>query len=440
MRILIAAHGFPPTHSAGAERRAQRMAVWLAQQGHEVEVFAFESLNADSFEIKAEQETAGYIVHRLYDRIDFSDGLQKTYDNPAVGKAFRQVIAAGNFDLVHMVSGYLLAGQVIHTAQDYGIPVVITLTEYWFLCARLNLIQPTGALCSGPESDQKCGRCLLESKRRYRLPAQYLPSRATDIFWQFAGQLPFAQASTEAIAERRVKLRAALDAADLVICPSQTLIDMFGNYGFDTRRFMFMRQGLNIPAQLPAVQPASTMRFVYIGQIQEHKGVDLLVEAAIHLLNQGYDLRLDLWGSDHQAPDYTQQLQARSQDYPAIHWNGPFLGDKGWDILAHSDVLVIPSRWHENSPNVILEAYTMGLPAIGTNLGGMAELVQHEKSGLLFELNNAADLSAQMQRLIDDPTLLAQLRRNIPVVKTINDEMEDLMDHYERLIAEKVTT
>ena len=434
IRILIAIHGFPPTHNAGAERQAQRMATWLHQQGHDVEVLAFESLSAPEFKVETSQDDEGYMVHRLYDHIDYAEGLHKTYDNPAVGKALRDILSAKQFDLIHVVSGYLLAGQVVHTAHEFGIPVSISPMEYWFLCARLNLIKADGTRCIGPESDQKCARCLLESKRRYRLPAAFLPALLVDTFWSVSKGLPFATLMAETVAERRINLQTTLAAADLVVCHSQTLIDMFTRYGFDTKKFVFARQGLHKPETFPPPSTAPSLRFVYMGQIQPHKGVDLLIDATVRLLAAGNDLRLDIWGSETQAPNYVAELKARSQTYPSIRWQGEFLGEKVWSILADNDVLVIPSRWHENSPNVILEAFTMGLPVIGTRLGGMEELIQHEQSGLLFTLNDSRDLSAQMQRLIDDPSLLEKLRESIPYVKTIDDEMQELMALYVRLL------
>jgi glycosyltransferase involved in cell wall biosynthesis len=77
--------------------------------------------------------------------------------------------------------------------------------------------------------------------------------------------------------------------------------------------------------------------------------------------------------------------------------------------MAGLDVLVVPSRWYENSPNVILEAQAFNVPIVATGLGGMAELVRDEIDGLLFELNNAQDLARQLQRTFEDRELLSRL-------------------------------
>lgn len=436
MRILIAVHGYPPTHSAGAERQAERTALWLARNGYEVEVFTVETVSQPGFDLKTSTQD-GLTVHRLYyDVKEGSDPFRKLYDNAQVGTALQKILNERRFDLLHLVSGYLFGGQVVHTAQAAGLPVIITLTEYWFMCTRLNLIQATGTLCSGPESDEKCMRCLMEDKRRFRLPAQATPV-LMDAFWSVAQHLPFANDMTNAVATRRHTLRHALDAADLVVSPSRYLIDKFAEFGFDTARYIFIRQGLITPAgEKPIIQKTEdkTLRFGYIGQIKYHKGVDLIVDAVIRLLQAGHNASLDIWGSETEAPDYVAALKERASPYPSIRWNGRYVGAKVWDVLAGVDVLLCPSRWYENSPTVILEAYEMGLPVVATRLGGMAELVEHEKSGLVFTLNDVHDLYTQLSRLLVEPGLLDKLRAGIPHVKTIDEEMQELSAAYTELI------
>src|SRR6185295_7873096 len=103
-----------------------------------------------------------------------------------------------------------------------------------------------GALCSGPDSDMKCMRCRMEDQRRYRLPAEIVPSMM-DAFWGLAHHMPFATHLTGKVAERRETLQQALDAADLVICVSRYLITKFAEFNYNTERYIFLRQGLSTP-------------------------------------------------------------------------------------------------------------------------------------------------------------------------------------------------
>lgn len=438
MDILIASHGFPPTHSAGAERRAERMAKWLTNAGHRVVVFTVERVDDPNQRIEtAEQD--GFQVHRLYFDIKSGDSFLNFYDNAFVADALRFVLTMQRFDLVHIVSGYLLGAPAIETTKQLGLPLVITLTEYWFMCARLNLIQKTGTLCTGPESVEKCARCLLEDKRRFRIPAQSSPA-VMNMIWPMSQRLGLTSAMHDAVSVRQTRLKQALDTADLVICPSQFLIEKFQEFDYKTQQFVHIRQGMAMTPNhhgnhVERKQSSNyQLRLTYVGQLKYHKGVDILIEAVIKLLDAGEKVSLDLWGKESEAPKYVAPLKSRSVHYPAIRWNGHFTGNKIWDILAETDIMVIPSRWYENSPNTILEAFSMQVPIVTTNLGGMAELVTHEHNGLLFEVNQTNDLHHKLCRLLKEPHLLQRLREGIPPVKTLDHEMNEIVEHYRQLL------
>jgi glycosyltransferase involved in cell wall biosynthesis len=94
------------------------------------------------------------------------------------------------------------------------------------------------------------------------------------------------------------------------------------------------------------------------------------------------------------------------------------------------DVLVVPSRWYENAPGVIFEAFAAGMPVIATNLGGMSGFVRPGKNGLLFALDDAEDLAVQLSTLIEDRSLLGRLRAGIGPVKTVGEYASELIELY----------
>jgi len=442
MNILIVVHGYPPTHSAGAERRAERMALWFTKNGHHVEVFAVEAANDPNFRVTTSYQD-GYIVHRLYfdAQGDPDDPLTRLYDYQPITVEIERVINRQQFDIVHIVSGYLLGVQAVKAAKNAGIPVVLTLTEFWFMCACLNLVQPTQVLCSGPESHEKCARCLMEYKRRYRLPALWAPS-VMDLIWPIMHRASLSARMKDIVERRDITLRRTIEQVDLVICPSNYLLQMFADYGFDTSNFRFMRQGLQKPThKINRVNHNDgILRLGYVGQIKPHKGVDLLVDALLPLIASGEPVEIDIWGSETENPAYVETLKSRSVGVSnQIRWRGPYRGDTVWDVMSAMDVLTVPSRWYENSPNAILEAYEMGIPVIAADRGGMAELVIHEQSGLLFKLDDADDLRHQIVRLLIQPKLLEKLRGGIPPVKSIADEIEGIIEEYDTLLTKAAT-
>lgn len=410
--------------------------MWLVEHGHSVEVFTIGSLDQPTPTITT-VEQGGMLVHRLSFDIRAGDAFTNLYDNPLVGQYLAPILERGHFDLLHLVSGYLLGGQVIHTAHQAGIPVVLTLTEYFFMCPRLNLMHADSSLCVGPESDAKCSRCLLEDKRRFSYLQEAAPKMA-DAFWSLTQNAAFLRRKNEEVAARRQFMRDAFHQADLVIAPSHFILEKYAEFGYIPKHSVFIQHGVAQPdgfqKEEADPQPGS-IRFGYIGQIKPHKGVDLITTAVVQLVDAGLPCSLQIWGRSQDNPDYYQRMQKSTTGYPAVRYCGPFEGTRVWNVLDGIDVLVVPSRWYENCPTVILEAFKMQIPVIATHIGGMAELVQPDKNGLTFALNDANDLSQQMRRLITEPGLLQKLKNGVPYIKSASEEVGEIFTQYEQLLA-----
>ena len=79
-------------------------------------------------------------------------------------------------------------------------------------------------------------------------------------------------------------------------------------------------------------------------------------------------------------------------------------------VLSEHDLLVYPSYYRsEGYPGAILEAFQCGLPVVAAKWGGVAELVEHEESGLLVEPRSASEVEAAIKRLLAEPELYRQL-------------------------------
>ena len=71
--------------------------------------------------------------------------------------------------------------------------------------------------------------------------------------------------------------------------------------------------------------------------------------------------------------------------------------------------MVVPSTWYENTPFVVLEAFAAGVPVIASDLGGLSEVVEPDRNGLLFAAGDAAALRAAIERVAGDPAWFADL-------------------------------
>lgn len=437
MKVLVAVHGFPPTHIAGAERQAERTASWLLRSGYDVEVFAIESPSADDTRLITTTRPDGLTVHRLYYNVaKHPDPDCALYDSPIVGMALRSVLARGMFDVLHVISGYLFGIQAVQAAHEQGVPVVISPTEYWFMCKQLNLLRPSGRLCSGPETELKCACCALEEKRRFRWPALCAPTLIDTVLHVYV-RLPFASNYVDSVKRRQTSLRRCLLEADALICNSQFIMQFYKRFGFPMERCRIIRFGLAIPNHTTTRRSSvltRPLRLGYLGQVKYHKGVDLLINAVLGLLNEGYSIKLGIWDTETSVTRYGSRLRSRSAARDEIQWNSRCDTAGVWQALQEMDALVVPSRWYENSPTVISEAHAAGVVVVCTELGGMAELVRNEEWGLTFRHNDAPHLQTQLRRLLVERGLLEKLRANLPRVRSIDEEMADVVDVYREVL------
>jgi glycosyltransferase involved in cell wall biosynthesis len=236
-------------------------------------------------------------------------------------------------------------------------------------------------------------------------------------------------------------LREGLNGADAIVCVTRFVADMHIANGIEASRITVVPLSVSLQGSTAPRTESAEMHFGYLGQVVPVKGVDILVRAFRQLSRVRRNARLTIYGSLEVQPDYARRLKRMAGGDPDIHFVGGYRHEDLAKILSGLDVVVVPSVWHENSPIVILEAFAAGRPVIGTDVGGIAEIVQEAVNGLLFGRGSVTDLARQLQRLLDEPELLARLQRNIPPARTTDEEMEQLFGVYRRALnAPKFTT
>lgn len=433
MRIVLPVHHFPPRYSAGAELYTFRLARWLIARGHEAEVVCVESVRWDGHDrVGATHDRyEGVPVWRLAVEASPGGWPARTFDNPELAAWFADYLERTRPDLAHFQAGYLIGLGPLRAAAAAGVPAVLTLHDFWFLCPRITLLRGDGARCDGPPSDPgACAWCMRLGGRAARVADRLSGGRAARLS---AAALP---AEARQMAARRAALLPALAWPDAVIAPSHFLAERFRPY-VPAERLHVLRYGLDLE-RLRAVAAApdgGPLRLAYIGQIAAHKGVHVLVEAVRALPQAGRPVELTVYGDLDQHGDYGQRLRARAAGDPRIRFAGRFEHGRIAEVLGACHATATPSVWYENSPLAIMEAQAAGRPVLTSALGGMAELVRDEVDGLHFRPGDAADLTRQIQRLRAEPGLLERLRRAVRPPASIDEEMATLLALYRRVAA-----
>lgn len=435
MRLLFAVHGYPPDESGGAERRAERTARALVDRGHDVAVLVASSGRAGDVPATSRHQD-GVDVWRVQPgrhRVDRPTTLPLTYDDPQVSAIAARLLDEFEPDILHVIGGYRVSAGPVRLARQHRVRTVVSLTDYWWVCHRITLMTTLGSPCEGP-TPVGCARCLAEWSRRYRWLARASPT-AAKWFWHIGSRWPglAARLGIEAQRERREALARVLADVDAIVAPSKYVLHKHRTFDVGQDALTYMRQGVELDA-CPRRVPSHEVRFGYLGQIKPHKGVDLLLEAW-RRLRGSQPRRLTLWGSAAGEAAYGESIQRSMAGTRDADWAGELDAGGVWDVLSHLDVVVIASRWPENSPNVILEAQAVGVPVVASRVGGIPELVEHERNGLLFEAGSVSDLACQMQRFVDDSALRARLARAPLPFRSLQQEIGDLEALYADVLA-----
>ena len=446
MRILQVVHGFPPAASAGTELYVRNLAQALAANpADEVRVFTRE---ADSRRpgLSARHRTDGAVrVTAINNTFQSCATFEESYANPAIERIAGALLDEWLPDVVHVQHLTCLSTGIPRQAVSRRIPVVLTLNDYWLVCHRGQLVDLAGARCEGPFNGG-CAGCIQpaalvnESAVRAGRAIRALPAPGAAAVVKLAAGFVSAlvpPATTRAASLARLRhMQEAVRDVDLFLAPSETLAAKFVEFGIPHERLVRCDQGIILPVVPASRRRAVTpLRLGFAGGLQPTKGLHVLLDAIDRLPN-GL-VTLDVFGSaapHHGDDEYLSSMVSRL-GHAAIRRIGPVPHDRMTTRLADIDVLVVPSVWIENAPFIIREAFACGVPVIASDLGGMAEMVRHDRNGLLFAPGDADALAAQIRRLLDEPARLDALRAAIVRPISIEEDAIRLREIYESLAA-----
>lgn len=186
------------------------------------------------------------------------------------------------------------------------------------------------------------------------------------------------------------------------------------------------------PVDLAAFQPAPTLEgpITYVGRLSVEKGVDCLLRAYAKL---PVGSRPNLWVIGDTNSPYGQSLIAlsRALGLAGVEFLGSLPTDEVARRLRMSFIVVVPSRWIENSPNTIYEAMASGKPVIAARLGSMVEQVTDGVSGLAFTVDDVDDLAQALSRLLGEP---ARAKRMGELARARVERENSIAIHVDRLL------
>lgn len=189
--------------------------------------------------------------------------------------------------------------------------------------------------------------------------------------------------------EKREQFQRMVAAADRVVVVCCWLYDALRANDIPADKLLLSRQGVNLPAEVAeraeGQAPGGVFRLGFLGRWDETKGVDVLLDA-IRRLPADLPLELRIFGlcATEQDRGYRDRLLAGMADDPRIRVKPPIARAAIPGVLRQLDALAVPSQCLETGPLVVLEAQQFGVPVLGSDLGGIRELIVHGQNGWLI--------------------------------------------------------
>jgi glycosyltransferase involved in cell wall biosynthesis len=443
LKILFVSNGYPPRQWAGTETYTAGIAQELQKRGHQVQVLCGGDWdNGPSYwNGCTDEEYQGVSVRRLHlNWMKAPDPFRYLYDNRRVADYTAGYLAKIQPDLVHVTSCERLSASVLRAVKRAGLPLVLSLTDFWFLCPQITLLRSDGENCDGLTTAWDCLRCKLYHTKAYRWPSLFLSEQSVSRLLTAVSKHPTLtrQRGLRGYAgdmqDRKIFLRQALSLTDERITASHFVHDLFVENGVELPiRVQPYGHDLSWLRGYVGKSASTNIRIGFIGQILPSKGVHLLLRAASELQDElGDRFSLLVYGNMDKQPEYSVQLRELASTVKCVQFCGTYAHEDSARIFTNLDILVVPSVWYD-FPLIVYEAFATKTPVIATNLGGMAEAVQHGVTGLLFERGDVDDLAKQIRQLIENPSLAKSMKNQIPPVKTIAEEVNEFETIYHQL-------
>jgi glycosyltransferase involved in cell wall biosynthesis len=206
--------------------------------------------------------------------------------------------------------------------------------------------------------------------------------------------------------QRKHSVMQWFDAMDQVIVLCDWTQRLLRLNGVPEAQMKLVRHGLT---QLPAAPPTRVARgelkLAFFGRLDPTKGLHVVLEALALAPTLPVSLELFALGADA-VGKYPDRIRALVSRDARVSWRAPVPAADVPAVIAGFDALVVPSIGFETGPLVVLEAFAMGVPVIGSRLGGIAEWVIDGVNGLLATADDPSD----WQRVIECWASDAQLR------------------------------
>lgn len=338
---------------------AMQLESLLLSHGHEVAVFAME--HPDTVDT----------LWRVYfpDEVNFDSAVSKLRffaRSMGVGqpsRCFRKLLSDFRPDVVHVGNIHSQLSPIIaEIAHKSGCRVVWTLHDYKLLCPRYDCLK---------RGESACELCFRDK-------------------WNVVRQRCMKDSLAASVASWLEAERWSLDrleaCTDAFICPSLFLMQKMKQGGFDPSKLHHLCNFADFGEDGSPNYSVRKDYYCYVGRLSHEKGIRLLTRVASRLPEN-----LLVVGDG--------PLMGQLPSAPNIEYTGRKDFETVRRIVRQARFLVLPSEWYENNPLSVIESLGVGTPVLGADIGGIPELIEAGRTGMLFESGNEDDLADRIETM-----------------------------------------
>ena len=327
----------------------------LKKNGHEVAIFAMDF--PENLQTSWSKYFPGEI--RFKPGIGIIEAFARPFGIGEVKRKFNALLDDFHPDVVHVHNIHSqLSPIIVELAHQRGIKVVWTLHDYKLLCPRYDCLR---------NGTEVCEECFADKRRVVEHKCMKNSCLASMLaYW-------------EAMKWNRQRLEAS---TDVFLSPSSFMAEKMKQGGFDKSKIHILCNFIDVKKTIRQEYNKQDY-YCFIGRLSHEKGGATLVKAARQFIGGGPlmdELKTLAAGTDIE-----------------------FLGYKQWpeikELVGCARFSVIPSEWYENNPLSVIEAQCLGTPVLGARIGGIPELIEEGKSGMLFESKNTVDLKTKIEAM-----------------------------------------
>ena len=316
-------------------------------------------------------------------------------------KKFEKLVIKENPDIVHLhIFQHQLSPSILDICKKYHLPTVYTAHDLKMICLNYKMMHH-GKICEDCKDGHlyhcAVNRCVKES---------------------------FVKSCINVIEGYFHKFKKSYDAIDYIITPSEFYRNKFIEFGVASERVVHIPNFLDRECPDIKVINNSENYYLYFGRLSEEKGILTLIKAI-----EGIKSDLYIVGSGPLKKVIEEYV--KNNDLSNIKLLGFKSGQELTNIVGNAKAVVLPSEWYENGPYSAIEALQLGRPIIGSDIGGIPELI-HE-NGYLFKSGDLEDL----KKVINDFEKKTTDERNEMISKSIDLFIQTYTAdiHYKKIIS-----